>query len=199
MVARSSGEGHWPRAATFPACRTGTWPGGMLASMEPDGDSAGDLLARAGRLLASAAGGCGNGEIFAWANEGDAQLVPQVVFGRIAGAGLLEGSHPGLGGYAPGSAADLMSRLREVDEAAAVDALTSMVSVSMAYRRPGRCGEDDARQLFTAAAGLLGRSARWWSNADGGGSNPVTGHTFDALVAGAGRGLILTVLAYDED
>jgi hypothetical protein len=167
--------------------------------VEPGGSSAAGRLVRAAGLLGRVAGRCGNGEVLAWADPGEAEAVPGVVFGRIGGAGLLEGEYPGMGAYAPRDAADLMTRLREIDRAAAVEALAGLVSVSMAYRMPGRCGEGEARQLFGLLARSLGRSARWWANADGGGWNPVTGHTFDALVIGAGGGVIVTVLAYDED
>jgi hypothetical protein len=171
----------------------------MLAGVEPDGLSAAGRLARAGGLLGEVAGPCGNGEILTWADPGDAQAVPGVVFGRIGTAGLLTGAYPGMAVHAPRHAADLMTRLREIDQAAAVEAFTSLATVSMAYHGRGRCREADARPLFGTLARLLGRSARWWANADGGGWNPVTGHTFDALVTGAGGGVIVTVLAYDED
>lgn len=63
----------------------------------------------------------------------------------------------------------------------------------------GRYEEAKARQVFEAMVRLLGPGTRWWANTDLMAWNPVTRHTFDALVVGAGNGIIVMVLAFDED
>lgn len=74
-----------------------------------------------------------------------------------------------------------------------------LASVSMAYGVRGRCPESEARRVFGTLAGLLRRRARWWASAGPMGSSPVARHTFDAVVAGVGAGVIAAVLAFDED
>jgi hypothetical protein len=172
----------------------------MLAAVVMSGDpSAAGRLARIGALLSGLPGRCGNGEVLAWADLGDAGTLPAVLFGRISRAGLFEDWPEGVGIDAPRDPADLMTRLWEIDEPAAIGTLTSLASVSMAYQMPGRYAGGQARQVFGTLADILGRPARWWASSGPAGSNPVTRHTFDALVAGASGGVIVTILAYDED
>lgn len=174
--------------------------GGMLAAVVMSGDpSAAARLASVGALLGGLPGRCGNGEVLAWADLGDASMVPVVLFGRISRAGLFGDWPAGVGIDAPGDPAGLMTRLREIDEPAAISTLAGLASVSMAYQVPGRYTGPQARQVFGALADILGRPARWWASTGPAGWNPVTRHTFDGLVAGAGGGVIVTILAYDED
>jgi hypothetical protein len=46
-------------------------------------------------------------------------------------------------------------------------------------------------------ASLIGPGARWWANTDLTRWNPVTQRTFDAVVVGAGNGVILTVVTFE--
>jgi hypothetical protein len=197
---RISGLRRLPPGAPGSLCMTAlaVRPRGMLAAVDQDNLQAPGRLDQVGRLLGELTGPCGNGEIFAWADPGDARAVPGVVLGRIGSAGLLDGPDLGADASVPGDAAGLASRLQEIGEPAADDAVTALASMSMAYRTPGRCTEEQARVLFARLARLL-VPARWWANASRGGWNPVTGHTFDTVVIGAGGGVIATILAYDED
>jgi len=189
---RSPGE---PQSSSSPVISR-RW---HAAGVTIGGLSAAGRLARIGGLLGGLPGPCGNGEILAWADLGDTRTLPGLLFGWIGGAGLFDSWPPGVGIDAPQDAADLMTRLWEIDRPAAVDTLAGLASVSMAYRMRGRYPESEARQVFGTLASLLGHRARWWASTGPMGSNPVTRHTFDAVVAGAGAGVIATVLAFDED
>jgi hypothetical protein len=92
-----------------------------------------------------------------------------------------------------------MTRLREVDKAEASHAFVRLVSTTMAYQIPGRYQESEAREVFRAMVEQFGPRTRWWTNMDPARWRPVTRHTFDAVVVGAGNGIIMTVLAFDED
>jgi hypothetical protein len=95
----------------------------------------------------------------------------------------------------------LMSRMWELDEPAALE-LLARLSDSARSNRPRRRGlrrgyEDDAEEIFAEMAGLFGPGAGWWTNTDLTTWNPITQHTFDAIVVGAGNGLIVTVIAFE--
>lgn len=168
--------------------------------MNPDNLPVADRVGRIHQLLQGLPGPYGNGEMFAWANLSDAAAVPHQVFELLGGAGLLEHWNPGRFVDVPDDPAELMTRLLEVDEFAAMRRFMSLVSTTMAYRMRGRYEEGKARQVFEALTQLLGQGTRWWTNTDDlEGWNPVTRHTFDAVVVGAGNGVIVTVLAFDED
>ncbi|RJL32584.1 hypothetical protein [Bailinhaonella thermotolerans] len=156
-----------------------------------------DRLARIRALLSGLSGPHGNGELRAWANPGTAEGVPLEVFrlvrGLDAGGGLDEPFEP------PESPDDLAGRLTEIDEAGALRRLVRIASVTLAYRTPGRYDEAKAGEVFRALARLLGYGARWWTNTDLCGWDPVTRHVMDAVVVGAGGGVVVTVLAFDED
>jgi hypothetical protein len=70
---------------------------------------------------------------------------------------------------------------------------------------PGRYDDDKAVDVVQTLAGLLGHGTRWWVNGEPLGShgvrgwNPVTRCTFDAAIVGAGNGVVVTLLAVDED
>ena len=63
----------------------------------------------------------------------------------------------------------------------------------------------NARDVTKELARLLGSGARWWTKTDLDGYpsvwqySPVTQQTMSAVVAGAGNGVIVTILAVDED
>lgn len=145
--------------------------------------------------------------MFVWTDLGDAESVPQDVFTLLEGvADRLERWGPGgLAGSAPASAADLMTKLGEVAQAEATDVLVWLLSTTMAYRGPGRYDESKARDVANTLVGLLGHGTRWWVNTEtvgpkgARGWSPVTRCTFDAVVVGVGGGVLVTILAVDED
>jgi hypothetical protein len=166
-----------------------------------------ESLTRIRSLLAGLPGPLGNGEMFAWVHAGDVESVPQDVFALLEGAsGRLErwGPSGGADGV-PASAEDLMTGLSQVEETVAADFLVWLLTTTMAYGGAGRYAEGKARDVVRTLAGLLGYGAQWWVNgeplnsAGARGWWPVTRCTFDALVVGAGNGVIVTVLAVDED
>jgi hypothetical protein len=167
--------------------------------MSPDDVPVAIRLDRIRSLLRGLPGPLGNGEMFAWVNLGDAGAVSEEAFALIYGAGLAECLNPDRPGDVPRDPAELMARLREIDEAAAMRILIGLAATTLAYHVRGRYEEGKARQVFEAMVRLLGPGTRWWANTDLTAWNPVTRQTFDALVVGAGNGIIVTVLAFDED
>ncbi len=166
-----------------------------------------ERLTRIHALLKGLPGPLGNGEMLVWVNAGDAESVPQDVFALLAqAAGRLERLGPTRPTESmPASAADLMTRLSEVEQAVAADVLVWLLTTTMAYGGPGRYDDDKAVDVVRTLAGLLGHGTRWWVNGEPLGShgvrgwNPVTRGTFDAVIVGAGNGVIVTALAVDED
>jgi hypothetical protein len=175
--------------------------------MDRGHSDAGERLTRIRGLVKGLAGPLGNGEMLAWVNPGDVDSMPQDVLALIVGAAeRLECWVPGGSrDDVPRDAADLMTKLTEVDEAKGTETLVWLLSSTMAYRVSGRYAEDKARDVAKALARLLGYDAHWWTNTDLDGYpsfwpySPVTQHTMSAVVVGAGNGVILTILAVDED
>jgi len=57
--------------------------------------------------------------------------------------------------------------------------------------------QDEPRDIFAEVASLTGPGTRWWTNTDLSTWNPVTQHTFDAMVVGAGNGIVVTLIAFE--
>jgi hypothetical protein len=167
-----------------------------------------DRLTRIRGLLKDIPGPPGSG-LLAWVDTGDVGSMPQDVLGLIVGSAerLEEGWTPGgTRDDIPRDAADLMTKLTEVGEAKGIKTLVWLLSSTMAYGVSGRYTEDKARDVAETLARLLGYGARWWTNTallDDYRSvwqfSPVTQHTFSAVVVIVGDGVIVTVLAVDED
>ena len=179
----------------------------ILAAVDRGHLTVKERLTRIRGLLRGLPGPLGNGEMLAWVDPGDVESMPQHVLGLIVGsAERLEHWTPGGSrDDVPRDAADLMTKLTEVDEANGTKTLVWLLSSTMAYRAGGRYSEDQARDLAQALARLLGYGARWWTNTDLDDYpsvwpyNPVTQHTMSAVVVAVGNGVIVTVLAVDED
>ncbi|MFY1593201.1 hypothetical protein [Micromonospora sp. WMMD737] len=122
------------------------------------------------------------------------------MFATMADWGVID-SASAFGGppQAPQDADELAACLAEVDREAAVAMLVGMTSRTLAYGLRGRYPVDKARDVFEKLITLLGQGTRWWTNTDRGSWSPVTRHTMDALVVGAGGGILVAVLAVDED
>lgn len=157
-------------------------------------------LDRLRQLIAGLGGTLVGGDLLAWASEGDIGAVPDEVFGVVRDAGLLA-DDPHHSVILPADAEALMSRMWEVEEPAALELLTSLAA-SASQKRPGhrrlrRLYPDDPRDIFEEMAGLTGPGTRWWTNTDLTRWNPITQHNFDAIVACAGNGIIVTVIAFE--
>jgi hypothetical protein len=173
-------------------------------------------------LLAGLGGALGSGGLLGWAGPGDLGDVPGQVFEVVRDAGLLEtgvppqlgrvpgyrGRVPGYRGGVPGDLAsvpadadELMSLLWEIDEPEAIGLLTSLGGSGgpsrPRRRRLRRLDQDDPEDIFAEVARLTGAGTRWWTNTDLTRWNPVTQHTFDAVVVGAGNGIIVTLIAFE--
>jgi hypothetical protein len=180
----------------------------MDAGGAPDADN----LDRLRALCADLAGTLGNGQLLAWADAGVPAAVPDVVFGAVSDAGLLGDNYvlarnpgPSLRRWqkasVPADADDLWSRLWEVDQPTAIELLISLEASSAQdpSRRARRLRryQDEPWDIFAEMARLIGPGTRWWTNTDLTAWNPVTQHTFDAMVVGVGNGIVVTLIAFE--
>ena len=184
--------------------------------MADDGAPDADTLARLRDLCSDLSGEVGNGQLLAWAEQSLPADVPDVVFSQVRDAGLLGDSVPARGRPAraarspwpqqtvsvPVDADELWARIWQVDEAAAIDVLVSLMTGSVRDRsrraRRLRRYEAEPEAVLAKLADLIGPGTHWWTNTDLTEWNPVTQHTFDAIVIGAGNGLVITVIGFDS-
>ena len=182
--------------------------------MDTGGDPDAASLDRLRDLCADLAGELGNGQLLAWADASVPAAVPDVVFGVVSDAGLLADSDPKGRTLArsprrqqqqkvsvPADADEMWSRMWEVDERAAIDLLISLEDSNVQDRsrraRRLRRYQDDPDDIFAELARLIGPGTRWWTNTDLTTWNPITQHTFDAMVVGAGNGIVVTLIAFE--
>jgi hypothetical protein len=185
--------------------------------MDADGGPDADNLDRLRDMCADLAGDLGNGQLLAWADASAPAAVPDVVFGVVSDAGLLADSDPMGRNLArsprqrqrqqqqkvgvPADADDLWSRLWEIDEPTAIDLLISLEASGIQDRsrraRRLRRYQDEPEDIFAELARLTGPGTRWWTNTDLTEWNPVTQHTFDAMVVGAGNGIVVTLIVFE--
>lgn len=183
----------------------------ILTVVDAGGVPGADNLERLVGLCADLAGELGNGQLLAWADASVPAAVPDVVFGVLSNAGLLADNDP-TRGYpvrsvprqqvrVPADADEMWSRMWEVDEATAIELLITLEAGrnrdrSRRARRLQRF-QADARGVFAELAMLTGPGTRWWTNTDLTTWNPITQHTFDAMVVGAGNGIVVTLIAFE--
>jgi len=151
-------------------------------------------------LLAGLGGALVNGDLLGWAGAGDLAAVPDEVFGVVRDAGLLGDGDPRHPVSMPADAQALIDRLWEIDELSATELLTSLAGSASQNARRGRLRRryaDDPADIFAELASLIGPGSRWWTNTDLTRWNPITQHTFDAVIVGAGNGIIVTVIAFE--
>ncbi|WP_433313308.1 hypothetical protein [Micromonospora chersina] len=159
-----------------------------------------ERLARVQHLLAGLPGPYGNEQLWTLVNVLDGAGVFDRVFAFLQECAVVDSvSRSGHPPQAPQDAAQLQDRLSELDQEAALSVLVETSSETLAYRTKGRYSKVKAREVFGRLADLLGHQTRWWSNTDLTGWDPVSRHTMDALVIGAGGGVVVAVLAVDED
>jgi hypothetical protein len=170
-----------------------------------------DLVADLGGPLSSGGG------LLGWAAAGDLAEVPDEVFRVVKDTGLLARGDPRLrqpyrlrpaspprlrtAVSSPEDATELMGRLWEIDQDAAVDLLVGFAESNRPRRQGSRLlrrqHQQDPQDTFAELARLAGPDVRWWTNTDLTRWNPVTQHTFDAIIVAAGNGVIVTLIAFD--
>jgi hypothetical protein len=185
----------------------------MNPGEHPDNDN----LDRLRDLTAGLGGTLGNGDLLAWVSLGDIDAVPDEVYAVVSNAGLFGDGDPGgpvrTAGQAaraarrsrqpvilPADGPALMSLTWEIDEPTATDLLTSLAgnAASSGQRHHlRRRYAADPQEVFEELAKLIGPDTRWWTNTDLTTWNPITQHTFDAIVVGAGNGVIVTLIAFE--
>ena len=184
----------------------------ILTVMETGGGPDAASLDRLRDLCADLAGEMGDGQLLAWADASVPANVPDVVFGVVNDAGLLADSDP-MGrtvarsprqrqkASIPADADELWSRLWEVDEPTAIELLVSLEGGGAQDRsrraRRLRRYQDDPQEIFAEVARLTGSGTRWWTNTDLATWNPVTQHMFDAMIVGAGNGIVVTLIVFE--
>jgi hypothetical protein len=175
---------------------------------EPAGDS---RLARLSDLCADL-GAVTDGQLLGWADPCDPATVPDVVFTVISDTGLLSGGgipdrNPAAArgrqtmASLPADADALWSRMWEVDEPTAIELLNNLAGSARPGRShrggPRRPSQDQPGDFFREIAHLTGPGSRWWTNTDLTTWNPVTQHTFDAVIVAAGNGMTVTLIAFE--
>jgi hypothetical protein len=156
----------------------------------PDLDRLRDVVADLGTL--------GNGDLLAWAGPGDADAVADEVFAVVRDAGLFgEGDGDGTVSM-PADGDALLSRMWEVDENEAIGLLSELAGSTRPHGHLlRRRQQQDPQDVFAELVSLTGPDTRWWTNTDLTRWNPITQHDFDAIVVGAGNGMIVTVIAFE--
>jgi hypothetical protein len=150
------------------------------------------------RDLAADLGALGNGDLLAWAGPGGEDAMPHEVFAVVRDAGLFGDGDAAFGVTMPADGDALMSRLWEVDASAVVGLLTELAGSARPRRHHlRRIPQQAPEDVFAEMVRLTGPEARWWTNTDLVKWNPVTQHDFDAVVVGAGNGMIVTVIAFE--
>jgi hypothetical protein len=120
-------------------------------------------LARIRNLLKDLPGEAGGGQMYAWVDPGDADSMLEHVWGLIAEA--MRSCSPGLIPADAGvSDAAREPPLAEVDEAAATELLSWLLSTGLVYAEQGKYARSRARDLSATLARMLGPGARWRTN-----------------------------------
>nr|WP_230417207.1 hypothetical protein [Micromonospora tarapacensis] len=150
--------------------------------------------------MAGLSGPYGNGHLWTLIRSTDASDPFPDAFAFLTGAAVLDAGGPaGAPPQAPQDAAQLSARMSEASQDVASALLIGMTSRTLAYGTRRRYSQERAGELFRALLKLLGHGTRWWTNTDLVSWEPVTRHVVDAFVIGKGGGLMVAVLATDED
>ncbi|MDG4807178.1 hypothetical protein O7634_10500 [Micromonospora sp. WMMD1120] len=159
-----------------------------------------ERLVRIRQLLAGLPGPYGNGQLWTVIRSTDTSDPFPDAFAFLTSVGVMDAGGPnGTPPQAPQDAAQLSVRMSEASQHVALDLLIGMTSRTLAYGARGRYPEERARDVLRALVKLLGHGTRWWTNTDLVSWEPVTRHVMDAFVIGKGGGVMVAVLATDED
>ncbi|MFI7517041.1 hypothetical protein ACIBVK_26465 [Micromonospora echinofusca] len=159
-----------------------------------------ERLARLQHLLAGLPGPYGNEHLWTFIRLAGSENPSTDVFAFLIDCGVID-SASSLGNprQAPQSVDELTACLAEVNQDMALAVLLGVTTRTLAYRAQGRYPVYKAQDVFKKLITLLGHGTRWWTNTDLSSWKPVTRHTMDALVVGTGDGVLVAVLAADED
>ncbi|MFG2059567.1 hypothetical protein ACGFI9_36700 [Micromonospora sp. NPDC048930] len=159
-----------------------------------------ERLARLQHLLAGLPGPYGNEHLWTFIRFAGSENPFTDVFAFPIDCGVIDSASLfGNPRQAPQSVDELAACLAEVNQDMALAVLVELTTRTLAYRAQGRYPVDKAQDVFKKLITLLGHGTRWWTNTDLGSWKPVTRHTMDALVVGTGGGVLVAVLAADED
>jgi hypothetical protein len=159
-----------------------------------------ERLARVRHLLAGLPGPYGNEHLWTLIELAGGEDPSTDVFPFLSGCRVIDpASSFGGAPQAPQNADEVAACLAEVEQDTALTVLVGMTSRTLAYSTRGRYPAGKAQDVFEKLITLLGHGTRWWTNTDLESWNPVTRHTMDALVVAVGGGVLVGVLAADED
>ncbi|MGK5675649.1 hypothetical protein ACSNOB_22740 [Micromonospora sp. URMC 106] len=158
-----------------------------------------ERLVRIRQLLAGLPGPYGNGQLWTLIRSIDTSD-PFLAFAFLTGAAVVDAGGPtGAPPQAPQDAAQLSARMSEASQDIAYALLIGMTSRTLAYGARDRYSQERAGDVFRALVKLLGHGTRWWTNTNLVSWEPATRHVMDAFVIGKGGGVMVAVLATDED
>jgi hypothetical protein len=107
------------------------------------------------------------------------------------------------GSQGPTGPVDIADALKVVTADQAVEIMTYLSAGNIVFPGQARRDRAHARRAAQRVVKLLGREATWWTNvelSDGVRAwTPVTRHTFDGVIAGAGLEAIVVLLQVGED
>jgi hypothetical protein len=108
------------------------------------------------------------------------------------------------GATGPTELREIESALRPVTRDTATELLVDLSNDSLVFSGHPRRDRTRVRHTAAKTISILGPGSEWFSNIDGSWPdawswNPVTRHTFDAVIAGRGRGLVVVLLQVGED
>lgn len=158
-----------------------------------------ERLSRVRQLLAGLPGAYGNGHMRTLLEYADGVDLFAQAHAFVAQCAAGSGGDGPAARYPPRNGTELASAVREIDASDALAVFEGLTSRTLAYRTPGRYQAAKAAKVFRILARLLGPAARWYSNTDLSAWSPVTDSVMDALFIGAGGGVLVAILATDED
>ncbi|MFE0348132.1 hypothetical protein [Streptomyces griseoluteus] len=135
--------------------------------------------------------------------EGQGVSVPRLVREVAAKAERAWKEFAVAGAVGPDTPQEVEQALAQIDTDRALELLTSLAVEDLVF--PGHLHRDRTRvhQAADRVVRLLGRQADWYTNISGVSPglswSPVTRHTFDGVVAGAGNGITVVLLQVGED
>ncbi|MDX2677451.1 hypothetical protein [Streptomyces soliscabiei] len=108
------------------------------------------------------------------------------------------------GAVGPDTPVEIDDALLQIDAERAAELLTYLATYDLVFPGSGRRDRAHARRAAERVVRLLGYEAAWYTNiidlAPGARAwNPVTRHTFDGVVAGAGGSFTVALLQLGED
>ncbi|WP_141666081.1 hypothetical protein [Streptomyces hirsutus] len=143
-------------------------------------------------------------EVFGRVGDTAGESVPELVRQVAAEAERAWKHYAVEGAVGPDSSAEVEGALSRIDGECAVELLTCLAADDLVFPGAGRRDRTHALRAAERVVRLLGHESVWYTNISdlsprSRAWNPVTRHTFDGLVAGAGGHFTVVLLQVGED